>query len=69
VRVLLSFAVWVFAFVSCILFVTKTMIGPTIFVFSSRHGLHVGDVVAMAVAPMWAWSVTRSFWREEPSRR
>jgi hypothetical protein len=61
-RVPLTIAVWLFAAVSCALFVAETMLGPTLFVIDDRHGVHLGDVLACIGFPTWAYAITRSFW-------
>jgi hypothetical protein len=57
-RLLLAAAVWGVASAVALTIAWRTRIGPVLFVINSRHGIHLGDIVAFIVAYTWAAVIT-----------
>jgi hypothetical protein len=57
-RLLATALVWAVASAVALAIAWKTKVGPVLFVLSSRHGVHLGDIVAFFVAFVWAGIIT-----------
>lgn len=66
-RLLLAAAVWATASAVALAIAWKTKVGPVLFALSSRHGVHLGDIVAFVVAYTWAGITTMAL-LASPSR-
>ena len=53
-RLLTAAVVWAAASAIALYFAWQTKVGPVLVVINSRHGIHLGDVLAFVVAYMWA---------------
>ena len=53
-RLLSLAAVWVVATGVALAIAWKTRVGAVMFSLTSRHGVHLGDIVAFVVAYVWA---------------
>jgi hypothetical protein len=52
-------AVWIVATVAVLVVAADTSFGPTVLTLSHRHGVHVGDVIALVVSYVVATVLTR----------
>jgi hypothetical protein len=64
-------AIWVIAATVSLVLASKTAVGPVVLVISRRegHGIHLGDVAAVAVAGAWALLATVGLLRLARRRR
>jgi len=62
VRVLATAIVWGGAMVGSLLIASKTTVGPVVFHLSHNHGVHLGDIVAVAGSAVGAAIVTYALW-------
>jgi hypothetical protein len=67
-RLLSAAAVWGTATALALWFAWQTKVGPVLVVVNSRHGIHLGDVLAFVVAYAWAGVATMALLLP-PSRR
>ena len=67
-KVLWTLGVWAFCAVACLVFLAETRLGPTLWNFNERHGVHLGDVAAAVAFPAYAAWFTWSVWRRRPGR-
>lgn len=67
-RWLLGAAVWLLAIVGALVVAAKTKLGPTLVTLSSRHGVHLGDVLAVVLGVGVATAVTVVLWVTAPER-
>jgi hypothetical protein len=61
-------AVWVVATAVVLLFAADTRVGPILLNLSERHGVHLGDVVALVAMYSAAAAVSRWIRRAEQGR-
>ena len=66
-RVVATLGVWAFAGLVCILVISRSTVGPTLYSIDAVHGIHLGDVVSLLGFPAWAFVVSRTFWRRDPT--
>jgi hypothetical protein len=64
----LCVAVWLIANVAALYVAAQTKWGPVVVFFSGRHGLHLGDVLAMVLGVAVAMSVTAVAYLTAPDR-
>jgi hypothetical protein len=67
VRFLLLVTTWGLATAAALLVSWQTKVGPVLAEVSHRHGVHLGDVLAFAVA--WSWAGIVSLALLSPARR
>lgn len=67
-RWLLCAAVWLLVNAAALLVAAQTKFGPTVLAVSPRHGVHLGDVVAVVVGIVVASTVTLIVWETAPER-
>lgn len=58
--------VWILVMSAALLVAAKTKIGPMVARLSQNHGVHVGDLVAVAVGVVIASAVTVVAWVTRP---
>jgi hypothetical protein len=68
-KVVALLVIWGLATAAGLWFAWQTHVGPVIYAFSVRHGIHLGDVVAFVVAYAWAVVLTIGVVGTPPSPR
>lgn len=68
-RPLLVLAMWVVATLGALAWAWQTKVGPVLVLVSTRHGVHLGDVVGFGIAYSWAAVGTLALTPERPGRR
>jgi hypothetical protein len=69
VRWVLCSVVWVGVMVSSLYVASQTKLGPVVIAVSSRHGVHLSDVLVVLVGVAVATTFTLVAWATSPGRR
>lgn len=67
-RWLLCAAVWLLFNAAALLVAAQTKFGPVLFTVSARHGVHLGDAVAVVLGLLVASAITVGLWLTAPER-
>lgn len=67
-RWVLCAVVWLLVNAAALLVAAQTKLGPTLLIVSDRHGIHLGDVLAVVVGLVIATTVTVVLWVTAPER-
>jgi hypothetical protein len=67
-RLLAVMTVWATAGLAALAVAHETKIGPIVWVLSTRHGVHLGDIAAFVVAGTWASMLTLLLFRSSSRR-